>query len=66
MLAWVLGAGIVYLVVQGVLPSGLALASVLSASLAGILMTAIEDGREGLKRMFRWLLIWRVGRATLS
>jgi membrane protease YdiL (CAAX protease family) len=60
-LALVLGAGIVYLVVQGVLPSSLALAAALSASIAGIIMTAVEDGRAGLKLMLGRLLIWRVG-----
>ena len=59
-LALVLGAGTVYLVVQGILPAGIALASVLSASIAGIIMTALEDGRGGLKLMLRRLLIWRV------
>jgi membrane protease YdiL (CAAX protease family) len=60
-LAMVLGAGTVYLVVQGILPAGVALASVFSASIAGIIMTAVEDGRAGLKLMLRRLLIWRVG-----
>jgi membrane protease YdiL (CAAX protease family) len=60
-LAWLLGAGTVVLVVQEVLPSGLALASALSASIAGIIMTAVEDGRAGLKQMLSRLLIWRVG-----
>lgn len=60
-LAWVLGAGIVYLVEQEVLPSSLALASALSASIAGFIMTAAEDGRGGLKQMLSGLLIWRVG-----
>jgi membrane protease YdiL (CAAX protease family) len=59
-LAMVLGAGTVYLVVQGILAPGVALASALSASLAGIIMTAVEDGRAGLKLMLSWLLIWRV------
>ena len=57
----VLGGGTVYLVVQGILPSGAALASALSASIAGIIMTVVEDGRGGLKLMLRRLLIWRVG-----
>jgi membrane protease YdiL (CAAX protease family) len=60
-LAMVLGASTIYLVVQGALPSGLALGSVLSASIAGVIMTAVEDGRDGLKLMLRRLLIWRVG-----
>ncbi len=50
-----------YLVVRGVLAPGLALISVLSASLAGIIVTAIVDGRDGLKLMASRLLIWRVG-----
>jgi membrane protease YdiL (CAAX protease family) len=60
-LAWVLGAGTVYLVVQGILPASLALASVLSASIAGIIMTAVEDGKAGLKLMLSRLMIWRAG-----
>jgi membrane protease YdiL (CAAX protease family) len=60
-LALALGAAIVYLVVQGILPSGLALAAALSASIAGIIMTAVEDGRAGLQLMLSRLLIWRVG-----
>ena len=60
-LAMVLGAGSVYLVVQGILPAGVALASALSASIAGIIMTTVEDGSGGMKLMLRRLLIWRVG-----
>ena len=60
-LALSLGAGTAYLVVLGVLGSGLALASALSASVAGIIVTAIVDGRDGLKLMAKRLLIWRVG-----
>jgi membrane protease YdiL (CAAX protease family) len=60
-LAMALGAGVITLVVQGVLPSSFALVSVLSASIAGIIMTAIQDGRAGLKLMLSRLLIWRVG-----
>lgn len=60
-LAMVLGASTVYLVAQGILPARVALASVLSASIAGVIMTAVEDGREGLKLMLKQLMIWRVG-----
>lgn len=60
-LAFALGTGTVYLVVQGALPASLALASALSASIAGLIMTAIEDGSAGLKLMLRRMLIWRVG-----
>jgi membrane protease YdiL (CAAX protease family) len=59
--ATALGAIAVYLVVRGTLPAGTALASALSASIAGIIMTAAEDGRAGLRLMLRRLLIWRVG-----
>ena len=60
-LAFVLGAGTIFLVVQGVLPSDLVLASVFSASIAGIILTGVEDGKAGLKLMLSRLLIWRVG-----
>lgn len=59
-LAMVLGAGTVYLVVQGKLPAGVTLAAALSASIAGIIMTVVEDGIAGLKVMLNRLLIWRV------
>jgi membrane protease YdiL (CAAX protease family) len=57
----VLGGGTIFLVVQGIIPSGAALLSVLSASIAGITLTLVEDGWSGLKWMLRRLLIWRVG-----
>jgi membrane protease YdiL (CAAX protease family) len=60
-LAFVLGAGTITLIVLNELPPPLALASALSASIAGLIMTAVEDGREGLKLMLSRLLIWRVG-----
>ncbi len=59
-LAVALGAGTIYLVVRGVLPTSLALASALSASIAGLIVTALEDGSAGLKLMLRRMLIWRV------
>jgi hypothetical protein len=46
-LATALGAGTVALVVRGALPPELALASALSASAAGVIMTAVEEGRAG-------------------
>ncbi|MBK5108548.1 MAG: hypothetical protein JJE12_10460, partial [Anaerolineales bacterium] len=57
-LAFVLGAGTIFLVVQGVLPSDLVLASVFSASIAGIILTGVEDGKAGLKLMLSRVLIW--------
>ena len=60
-LATLLGAGMITLVFREIIPDQLALSSVLSASIAGITMTAIVDGREGVKLLFRRVLIWRVG-----
>jgi membrane protease YdiL (CAAX protease family) len=60
-LALILGTGTILLVKQGILPTGLALASALSASIAGVAMAAILDGKAGLKLILRRLLIWRVG-----
>jgi hypothetical protein len=60
-LALLLGAGITYLVVQRVIPGGLILLAATAASISGIVITGIADGREGLKLLFGRLLIWRVG-----
>ena len=49
-----------FLVVRGYLPPQLALTSALSASIAGIITIAIEDGRAGIRLMLRRLMIWRV------
>jgi membrane protease YdiL (CAAX protease family) len=60
-LAFALGTGTIFLVIQGLLPSNLVLVSVLSALIAGIIMTGVEDGKAGLKLMLSRVLIWRVG-----
>jgi len=60
-LATLLGAGVIALIFWGVIPDELALSSVLSASVAGIVMTAVVEGKAGLKNLFRRVLIWRVG-----
>lgn len=59
-LAFLLGGGVIYLVAQEVIPSELFLLAALSSSVAGIIMTAIEDGKEGLRLMWHRLLTWRV------
>jgi membrane protease YdiL (CAAX protease family) len=59
-LTLVLGAGALCLVTRGVIPVNLALSSALSASVAGVIMTAISDGKAGLKLMLGRVLIWRV------
>lgn len=51
----------IVLVAEGIIPSGIALASVFSASVSGIIMTAAGDGRAGLRRLFNRLGLWRVG-----
>jgi membrane protease YdiL (CAAX protease family) len=61
LLAFFLGAGTIVLVVVGVIPPNLVLISVLSASIAGISLTAIADGKAGLRLLIDRLLIWRVG-----
>ena len=48
-------------VVNGVLPEIFFLIAAFSASLAGVILTAIVSGRDGLRKMFRRLLIWRAG-----
>jgi|GEM_PF-534305 len=60
-LALTLGTGIVYLVFQEIIPSQFALSSALSATISGIVMTAILDGKAGLKLLFSRVLIWRIG-----
>ena len=60
-LALILGTSIIFLVFQGVMPAELALSSVLSASIAGIIMTAMLDGKIGLKLLLKRVFTWRVG-----
>jgi hypothetical protein len=59
-LALLLGTGIIYLVVQGGLPGVLILLATPAASISGVIITGIADGRGGLKLLFGRLLIWRV------
>ncbi len=61
LLVSLLGTSIILLVFQGAIPAAFALSSVLSASVAGVFMTAVLDGKSGLKLLFKRLLIWRVG-----
>ncbi|MFC1962852.1 type II CAAX prenyl endopeptidase Rce1 family protein [Chloroflexota bacterium] len=58
-----LGLGMAYPVIAGLVPSDsmLFLVAAYSASLSGVILTAIVSGKTGLKEMFRRLLIWRVG-----
>ncbi len=46
---------------MGALPSGASQLGALSASLAAIILTAIESGRSGIRELLRRILVWRVG-----
>ena len=62
-LAMIIGGGMVAPMVAGVVPSDsmFLLVAAYSASLAGVILTAIVSGKGGLREMFGRLLIWRVG-----
>lgn len=62
-LVMILGMGMVSPIIAGLVPSDsiFLLIAAYSASLAGVILTAIVSGKEGLREMFRRLLIWRVG-----
>ena len=62
-LAMLIGGSMTAPMVAGLIPSdsGAILIAAYSASLAGVILTAIVSGRVGLRGMFRKLLIWRVG-----
>lgn len=58
-LALLLGGLVSFLVVKNVLPTGLIFLAAASASISGIITTAIFDGKDGVKKLFGRLLIWR-------
>ena len=62
-LAMLIGGGMTAPMVAGLIPSdsGAILVAAYSASLAGVILTAIVSGKAGLREMFRRLLIWRAG-----
>ncbi len=59
----VLGFGLAYPVIAGLVPADsiVFLFAAYSASLSGVILAAIVSGKTGLKEMFKRLLIWRVG-----
>jgi len=59
--AEILGGGMIAGISAGVLPEIFFLIAAFSASLAGVILTAIVSGKAGLREMFRRLLIWRAG-----
>jgi membrane protease YdiL (CAAX protease family) len=62
-LAMLIGGGMTAPMVAGLIPSdsGAILVAAYSASLAGVILTAIVSGKAGLREMFGRLRIWRVG-----
>jgi membrane protease YdiL (CAAX protease family) len=62
-LALLIGGGMIAPMVAGLVPSDsmFLLIAAYSASLAGVILTAIVSGKAGLREMFRRLLIWRAG-----
>ncbi len=60
-LSFAIGTGITILILNGVLPQSLFLLAASSATVAGVILTAIVAGKAGLRDLFGRLLIWRVG-----
>jgi hypothetical protein len=59
-LASVISGITMLLALQSIFPAGLFIA-MFGPSLAGIILTAIADGKTGIRKLFGRLLIWRVG-----
>ena len=61
-LAMIIGGSMIAPMVAGLVPSDsmFLLIAAYSASLAGIILTAVVSGKAGLRKMFRRLFIWRV------
>ena len=60
-LALVIGTGVVIPVNAGLIPQSFMIVGALSASIAGIALTAIVAGKTGLRELFGRIRIWRVG-----
>ena len=61
LLALAIGSCVVALVQLALIPKNLMVFGALSASIAGIILTAISSGKAGLKELFGRLKIWKVG-----
>ena len=61
LLATALGALPLALVAAGLLPARFNQLGALSASAAGIILAAVDDGQPGVRRLLRRALTWRVG-----
>jgi uncharacterized protein len=60
-LAMILGAGLLGAVNAGLLPKGARQLAAMSASLAGIILAAVEGRKGGVRELLGRFLIWRVG-----
>ena len=60
-LSFVIGAGLSILVINNLLPESFFFIAASSASIAGIILTAIVAGKAGLRHLFGRIKIWRVG-----
>lgn len=60
-LSSIVGAAPMALVATGLFPSGFSQLGALSASVAGIILVAIEGRKGGVRELLRRVLIWKVG-----
>lgn len=60
-LALIIGAGLLGAVNAGLLPKGASQLAAMSASLAGIILAALEGRKGGVRELLGRFLIWRVG-----
>ena len=60
-LSFVIGTGISFFVINDTLPESFFFLAASSASISGIILTAIVAGKTGLRDLFGRIMIWRVG-----
>lgn len=58
--ALTLGTCVVILVNEELIPKSLMILGALSASIAGVVLTAIVTGKSGLRQLFDRIIIWRI------
>ena len=60
-LSLILGVAPMLVVAAGLLPRGFSQLGALSASLAGIILAAVEGRKRGVRELLSRILIWKVG-----